>query len=86
MYVDDEGEYHYTDTDELTAETWRDRACGHCGLRRTPEGHDGCIGTLPGVVNACCGHGVAEEAYVQYEGGDLVRGHQALALIADAPD
>ena len=27
--------------------------CGHCGLRRTVEGHDGCIGTLSNVMNAC---------------------------------
>jgi hypothetical protein len=24
----------------------------------TPKGHDPCLANLPGVVNACCGHGV----------------------------
>jgi hypothetical protein len=43
------------------------RACGHCGLDSTPDGHDGCLGTLPGVANACCGHGDPDAAYVQYE-------------------
>lgn len=49
-------------------------SCTQCGLRRTAEGHDGCLGTLPGnVMNACCGHsGHAEGAYIQY--GRLVNG------------
>lgn len=31
--------------------------CRHCQMERTPEGHDPCLGTLPGVQYACCGHG-----------------------------
>jgi hypothetical protein len=46
------------------------RPCGHCGRPQTPEGHDGCLGTLPGVMNACCGHGVEADAYVQYKEQD----------------
>jgi len=42
-----------------------DEACGHCGMPVTTEGYDGCVGFLPGVMNACCGHGVIEHAYVQ---------------------
>ena len=44
-----------------------DRACGHCGKPNTPEGHDACLGTIPGAINACCGHGSPGEAYVQFE-------------------
>ena len=44
--------------------------CGHCGLCRTSEGHDGCIGTLEGVKNACCGHGEVTKAYVQFDHDD----------------
>lgn len=44
--------------------------CNHCGLDRTPEGHDGCIGTLKGVKNACCGHGGDESPYVQFDHPD----------------
>ncbi|WP_421811733.1 hypothetical protein [Flagellimonas sp.] len=40
--------------------------CDHCGLARTPEGHDGCIGSLDNVANACCGHGETKSAYVQF--------------------
>ena len=39
--------------------------CGHCNLKRTKEGYDGCIGYLPNVMNACCGHGEKSMAYVQ---------------------
>lgn len=39
------------------------RPCVSCGLPPTPEGHDACLGTLPGVTAACCGHGV-EKGYV----------------------
>lgn len=49
------GAWRYQDTGEPTAGEHRD--CGHCGPPDTPEGHDGCLGTLPGVMNACCGHG-----------------------------
>lgn len=41
--------------------------CGHCGIKRTSDGHDGCIGTLSGVMNACCGHGEDRMAYVQFD-------------------
>jgi len=40
--------------------------CEHCHLSRTAEGHDGCVGTLEGVRNACCGHGETDAAYVQF--------------------
>lgn len=54
--------------------------CAHCGLRATPEGHDGCLGTLPEhiVMNACCGHGDDGQAYVQHWDGTCVRGTEAL--------
>ena len=34
------------------------RECARCGEFPTKEGHDACLGTLPGVDHACCGHGV----------------------------
>lgn len=63
--------------------------CEHCGLEVTPEGHDGCIGTLEGVMNACCGHGKPEAAYVQFDHSDyarqsnkvLISGSEAFAYI-----
>ena len=70
--------YRYVDNGDPTVETHATRPCGTCGKHRTPEGHDPCIGTLPGVMNACCGHGRVGAAYVQYKDGTDVEG--ALAL------
>lgn len=67
------GQYVFSDTKESTVDTWHARPCGHCGRHNTAEGHDGCLGTLPGVMNACCGHG-HDEAYVQFENGMIIRG------------
>jgi hypothetical protein len=49
------------------------RPCDQCGWKRTAEGHDPCISNLPGVLNACCGHGI-EAGYVQFENGVTLRG------------
>lgn len=56
--------------------------CVKCGLLPTPEGHDGCLGTLDEsvVMNACCGHGDNQIAYVQFWGGKCVRGDEAIKL------
>ena len=54
--------------------------CAHCGKPPTPEGHDGCLGTLPEqvVMNACCGHGNDRQAYVQHWDGTASRGADAI--------
>jgi hypothetical protein len=49
------------------------RPCAKCGKLPTKEGHDACLGTLPGVIDACCGHGV-REAYIHFENGVTIRG------------
>jgi len=72
------GEWVYLDTKEPSRFTYLERSCGKCGEKNTPEGHDPCLGTLPGVMNACCGHGVVKEAYIQYEDGSTVRGEIAI--------
>lgn len=79
IYFDGQ-EFRYSDNHQSTIETWKDRPCGHCGLHNTMEGHDGCLGTLPGVLNACCGHGVDRSAYIQYTDGTEVRGDAAMKL------
>ena len=73
------GKWFYADTKTPTADNPRD--CGFCGLANTKEGHDGCLQTLPGVMNACCGHGVDREAYVQFDSGHRVSGAEALEFI-----
>jgi len=34
--------------------------CPKCNKLPTPEGYDACIGYIPDVKYACCGHGVNE--------------------------
>jgi len=58
--------WRYEDSGEPFDET---RPCGFCGKPSTPEGYDACIGYIPGAMNACCGHGILAEAYIQFEDG-----------------
>ena len=50
-------EWFYKDNGKLLDDN---RACKRCGKLPTKEGHDACLGTIPGVENACCGHGVID--------------------------
>ncbi len=70
--------WYFLDTNKTVAATWETRACGHCNMKNTPEGHDGCIGYLPGVMNACCGHGESKAAFIQFTDGSIVQGLQAI--------
>ena len=54
--------------------------CKYCGKYRTYEGHDGCLGELIGITNACCGHGNTRLAYVQFLDGTSVRGEDAIVI------
>jgi len=69
-----DGDYYYEDTGEPTAPNWKGRPCGYCGEHETKEGHDACLGALPGVKNACCGHGDRDMSYISFENGVTVRG------------
>lgn len=69
-------QWMYKDTGTLPAEN--ERPCSHCGKNNTKEGHDNCLGTLVGVKNACCGHGVNKGAYIQYCSGREIRGSEAI--------
>ncbi len=75
------GEYCFCDTGLSTVGIIQYKPCGHCDLMNTDEGHDGCIGTLIGVKNACCGHGEERMAYVQFLDGVELRGDEALSAI-----
>jgi hypothetical protein len=50
------------------------RACAKCGVLFSLEEVDPCLGILPGVDKACCGHGICTEAYVRFENGVVFRG------------
>jgi hypothetical protein len=49
------------------------RPCVKCGLMPTAEGQDPCIANLPGVQNACCGHGV-KKGYIHFTDDRIIRG------------
>ena len=42
-----------------------ERSCVRCGNMPTSEGHDACLGELPGVEYACCGHGVGKSVTIK---------------------
>ena len=71
----------YSDAKESTESTYKNTPCGQCGKSYTSEGHDGCLGTLPGLMNACCGHGSIEETYIQFLDGVCIRGADAKIII-----
>lgn len=79
-------EWLYSDTKQPTADTYKERPCGKCGEFETEEYHDHCLGTLPGVIAACCGHGRNREAYVILSDGKDVRGDYAIELIKKLKD
>jgi len=53
----DGADWRYSDTGRIINHK---RPCVRCGRPPTPEGYDACLGFIPGVSSACCGHGVAE--------------------------
>lgn len=49
--------------------------CRQCGREYLPgEEPDPCLGELPGVAEACCGHGDQRKGYVMFTNGVLLRG------------
>lgn len=76
-----EGEWIYLDTKELVKNFHTIRTCGNCNAPYTSEGHDMCLGNLRGVMNACCGHGSEEEAYIQFLDGFCIRGKDAKIIL-----
>ena len=69
--------WRYSDTGRPVPENPH-RHCGECNLPNREDEHDACLGHLPGVMNACCGHGVEAEAYVQFPDLTDVREGEAL--------
>ena len=71
----------YSDTRELVKEIHKNRPCGYCNLFPTKDGHDRCLGMLPGIMNACCGHGDINESYVQFLDGSCIRGKRVQIIL-----
>lgn len=75
-------DWRYCDNDdENTSENFQKRICPSCGLNPTKDGHDPCIANLPGVMYACCGHGLDSTerddkmyfAYIKFSSGKIKR-------------
>jgi len=58
-----EGKWVYADNGE---DIQYERPCKRCGLLPTPDGYDACLGYIPNVISACCGHGVEKSYKVNY--------------------
>ena len=59
-----------------------DVECRTCGeTKNSFRGPDPCMGYLPGVKAACCGHSQWYCAYVMMRDGSVVRGRAAIELI-----
>ena len=67
IYYDEAAEiFRYASDDEPI--NWNNhRPCPKCGKRPLDTSEDACLGHLPGVVQACCGHG--GEGYIEFENG-----------------
>lgn len=62
--------WYYMNGELFTKENYR--PCPLCGHLPKNE-QDYCIANLPGVKNACCGHGV-HKGYIQFENGVMIEG------------
>ena len=85
MHFDESREAWVFDDGALVRD-WPLRPCGYCNRPSTSEGHDGCLGTLPGVINACCGHGDINDAYVQLVTGERLSGNAAVQFFTRSHD
>lgn len=63
--------WYYSDTGELAD---KPRPCKKCGKLFSEGEPDACLGKLPGVKQACCGHGIRNDAYIIFENGITIRG------------
>lgn len=71
-YYDEEAQIsRYVEDDVSTKE--EERPCVRCGkmpidiIRETGKGIDACLGYIPGVFSACCGHGVTDPIMIYEE-------------------
>ena len=59
FYIDNEWRYS---NDKIVN---KDAICARCGKLPTSEGYDACLGYIPNVISACCGHGVEPPYIIQ---------------------
>lgn len=57
---------------ELPINVGQIRPCKKCGALFPLNTCDPCLGRLPGVNAACCGHGVQSQAYIRFTNGVVI--------------
>lgn len=74
IWIEDKWVYEDNHAD-IPAHGGEIRPCKKCGaVFPLGEGEvDPCLGVLPGVDNACCGHGVRSESYVCFENSTVLK-------------
>ena len=71
---DDGGGWVYEDTRKaLPDRGGKLRQCPKCGALGQGD-VDPCLGVLPGVDSACCGHGDRDESYIRFTTGVAIKG------------
>lgn len=70
----DEQWWYEDNMEPIPANGGVERPCIKCGELFGREEEDICLGMLPGVDNACCGHGDPSMAYIRFTNGIIVRG------------
>ncbi|KKK90130.1 hypothetical protein LCGC14_2726150 [marine sediment metagenome] len=68
IWNDARNRFEYEDGIPMDAE---ERPCTKCGKIAGPDGHDPCLGKLPGVKDACCGHGKRQGGIIFENGTGL---------------
>lgn len=78
---EDAGKWRYEDTGEPTPGYGGEvRPCVECGAEHEFNAPDPCLGMLPGVEAACCGHGDRERACVRFTSGVVLEGFEVRRL------
>jgi hypothetical protein len=74
IFWDEESkEWRFVDNNAIMRTEHDKRPCKKCGKVFQGSNPDPCLGNLPGVDNACCGHGIKEYAYIRFTNGVVVR-------------
>lgn len=60
------------------ASRFGDRPCVSCKREAASDGHDPCLGRIPGAKAACCGHGGTVQPYIMWEDGSVQRGQEVV--------
>jgi len=77
IYDHNDDQWTYWDTQKPIPPFGEERPCLHCcHTHSEDDDHDYCLGILPGVKSACCGHGDHSKSFVIFDSGVELRGFQ----------